>query len=100
MHRSWMGEYRGEVADDLWGYIMKSFALDDVDDYYTTIVQSSGMGKSRAVDELSKKHFVIPVCLREPDAAGLPPLHVTRSFLTANRLPAGGPSGARFPDAI
>jgi hypothetical protein len=29
------------------------------------IVQSSGMGKSRLIDELSKKHFVVPINLRE-----------------------------------
>ena len=28
-----------------------------------SIVQSFGMGKSRAIDELSKKHLVIPLCL-------------------------------------
>ncbi|KAH0834254.1 hypothetical protein J3R83DRAFT_11609 [Lanmaoa asiatica] len=30
---------------------------------YSAIVQSSGTGKSRTVDELSKSHFVIPVNL-------------------------------------
>jgi hypothetical protein len=29
------------------------------------LVQSSGMGKSRLIDELSKKYFVIPLNLRE-----------------------------------
>lgn len=29
------------------------------------VVQSSGMGKSRLIDEFSKKHFVIPFNLRE-----------------------------------
>jgi len=48
---------------------------------YTTIVQSSGMGKSHAVDETSKFHFVIPVNLREPNSTGIP----TYSFL---RFPA------------
>ena len=28
-----------------------------------SIVQSSGMGKLRAIDELSKKQLVIPLCL-------------------------------------
>ena len=28
------------------------------------VVQSSGMGKSRMIDELSKEHFVIPINLR------------------------------------
>ena len=30
-----------------------------------SIVQSSGMGKSCAIDELSKKHLVIPLCLQK-----------------------------------
>lgn len=29
------------------------------------LVQSSGMGKSRLIDEFSKKYFVIPFNLRE-----------------------------------
>jgi hypothetical protein len=32
------------------------------------IVQSSGMGKSRMIDELSKKHFVIPLNLRNGES--------------------------------
>jgi hypothetical protein len=31
---------------------------------YCSITQSSGMGKSRLVDEFSKKHFLIPINLR------------------------------------
>jgi hypothetical protein len=39
----------------------------DEDNYarYTSIVQSSGMGKSRTVDELSKTHLVVPMNLRQ-----------------------------------
>ena len=44
---------------------------------YSAIIQSSGMGKSRAVDEMSKFHFVISVNLRELDSTGIP----TFSFL-------------------
>jgi hypothetical protein len=32
------------------------------------IVQSSGMGKSRMIDELSKDHFVIPLNLRDGES--------------------------------
>ncbi|KAF8813408.1 hypothetical protein BYT27DRAFT_7250940 [Phlegmacium glaucopus] len=38
----------------------------------TPIVQSSGMGKSRIVDELAKCIFTIPICLRHPDETGYP----------------------------
>ena len=38
--------------------------------HYTAIVQSSGMGKSRLVDQFSKTHLVVPMNLRHPDAHG------------------------------
>jgi hypothetical protein len=31
---------------------------------YISIIQSSGMGKSRMIDEVSKTKFTIPLCLR------------------------------------
>ncbi|KIL61713.1 hypothetical protein M378DRAFT_42226, partial [Amanita muscaria Koide BX008] len=37
---------------------------------YLAIVQSSGTGKSRMIEELSKKHLVIPVNLRGPRESG------------------------------
>ncbi|KAI0253840.1 hypothetical protein BJV78DRAFT_1351441 [Lactifluus subvellereus] len=40
------------------------------------IVQSSGMGKSRLVDEFSKVHFLIPINLRKKHSQGLPPTDV------------------------
>ncbi|KAH9175259.1 hypothetical protein EDB89DRAFT_2092796 [Lactarius sanguifluus] len=40
---------------------------------YCSIVQSSGMGKSRLLDEFSKNHFLIPVNLRRKDTTGFPP---------------------------
>jgi hypothetical protein len=33
--------------------------------HYCCIIQSSGTGKSRLLDELSKQHFLIPINLRE-----------------------------------
>jgi hypothetical protein len=45
--------------------------LDNDGDRYCSIVQSSGMGKSRLVDELSKSLLVIPINLRKARSAGL-----------------------------
>ncbi|TDL24869.1 hypothetical protein BD410DRAFT_65329 [Rickenella mellea] len=39
---------------------------------YTAILQSSGMGKSRLIDEMSKNTFLIPLCLRK-ETSGFPP---------------------------
>jgi len=66
---SWDVTYVGEADDLLYNHIA-TFSASKVDTYarYTSIVQSSGMGKSRAIDELSKKHLVLPLNLRqEPD---------------------------------
>ncbi|KAI0275398.1 hypothetical protein BC834DRAFT_852618 [Gloeopeniophorella convolvens] len=50
---------------------------------YSPIVQSSGTGKSRLVDEFAKTHFSIPITLREPDSMGFPPGDVNvREYLT------------------
>ncbi|KAI0247841.1 hypothetical protein BJV78DRAFT_1285209 [Lactifluus subvellereus] len=50
---------------------------------FCTIVQSSGMGKSRLVDEFSKDDFLIPINLREHGSQGFPPPDVAvRDFLT------------------
>jgi hypothetical protein len=63
--QSWDIGYVGN-ADDLLYDHLGSYPKDE-DKYarYTSIVQSSGMGKSRAIDELSKKHLVVPLNLRE-----------------------------------
>jgi hypothetical protein len=37
---------------------------------FSTIIQSSGMGKSRAVDEMSKEHLVIPMSLKDDNESG------------------------------
>ncbi|PCH44720.1 hypothetical protein WOLCODRAFT_105540 [Wolfiporia cocos MD-104 SS10] len=37
---------------------------------YVAVVQSSGTGKSRTIDEMSKKHFVIPMNLRRDGSSG------------------------------
>ncbi|KAK0443522.1 hypothetical protein EV421DRAFT_1903536 [Armillaria borealis] len=38
---------------------------------FMSITQSSGMGKSRLIDEFSKTHFVIPLNLRDPSSIGI-----------------------------
>jgi hypothetical protein len=47
---------------------MKSHNNPDLYARVLAIVQSSGMGKSRMIDELSKKHFVIPLNLRNGES--------------------------------
>ncbi|KAI9445890.1 hypothetical protein H4582DRAFT_1901738 [Lactarius indigo] len=50
---------------------------------YCSIVQSSGMGKSRLLDEFSKGHFLIPMNLRASTDQGYPPADSeVRNFLT------------------
>jgi hypothetical protein len=63
--QSWDIKYVGN-ADDLLYEHLASYPRDE-DKYarYTSIIQSSGMGKSRAIDELSKKRLVVPLNLRE-----------------------------------
>ena len=71
---SWTEEYVGKAWKMLHSKIQ---ALEDpgdtVDEYYApffTLVQSSGMGKSRLIDEYSKRHIVIPLCLRSHKETG------------------------------
>ncbi|THH20899.1 hypothetical protein EW146_g544 [Bondarzewia mesenterica] len=73
---AWTREFRGDAADALWSYILHYWdAKESTVPYYPNyadVIQSSGMGKSRLVDELSKTHFVIPMNLRKPNVAGFP----------------------------
>ena len=72
MSKSWTQDYVGDVADQIWEYIKRHYNWSQFTKLsyarYTAIVQSSGMGKSRAADELAKKHFVIPLCLGNSSA--------------------------------
>jgi hypothetical protein len=56
--------YQGNIAKVVYEY-MKSHNNPDLYVRVLAIVQSSGMGKSRMIDELSKDHFVIPLNLRD-----------------------------------
>jgi hypothetical protein len=57
-------QYAGDAAQVLYDYITRH-NRPGVYILSLTIMQSSGMGKSRMIDELSKAHFVIPLNLRE-----------------------------------
>ena len=66
-----MVDYIGEVAEALWTYLTRLDAsVTGLYARYAGIVQSSGTGKSRAVDEMSKTHFVIPINLRAEGTTG------------------------------
>ena len=52
------------MHDALWEHIKESAADPACYAPMCAIIQSSGTGKSRMVDQLGTTHFVIPVCLR------------------------------------
>jgi hypothetical protein len=62
---SWDIAYVGNAHDLLYEHIVHYSKEMDYYARYTSIVQSSGMGKSRTIDEFSKDHLVIPVNLRK-----------------------------------
>lgn len=67
-----MHQYSGNAAKALWNHVVKHYNNPEGKAYahFFAIVQSSGMGKSRAVDEMSKEHFVIPLNLRGAGSQG------------------------------
>ncbi|KAF8324798.1 hypothetical protein F5887DRAFT_1022029 [Amanita rubescens] len=83
---SWEHTYIGQAAEALWTHIGNHYKprSDTVYAQFCSVVQSSGMGKSRTVDELGKEHFSIPINLRDEQSSGYPPAdHEVRVFLTA-----------------
>ena len=77
IENAWITEYRGEAPAALWTRIKKAMQQADLYAKYLAIVQSSGTGKSRMIEELSKKHLVIPVKVREDYGTGLSLFFVT-----------------------
>ncbi|KAG6883444.1 hypothetical protein C0993_006159, partial [Termitomyces sp. T159_Od127] len=71
--RSWGVKYRGLGSEALRQTIL-AHALDQRNQFYYAqaipIVQSSGTGKSRTIDELGKTMLVIPLNLRPPEHTG------------------------------
>jgi hypothetical protein len=69
---AWVAAFQGEAANVL---------LDTIADYlnkkrkgvysrHTSIVNSSGTGKSRIVDEVAAKIITVPMCLRDVGTRG------------------------------
>ncbi|KAH7908174.1 hypothetical protein BJ138DRAFT_1158281 [Hygrophoropsis aurantiaca] len=84
---SWKGAFHGNAHEYLWDYITRHFGSANAyqhDGHCAAIVQSSGMGKSRVVDQLSKTRFVIPVNLRLGDSGYPPPDKPVRAYLCTN----------------
>ncbi|KZT03613.1 uncharacterized protein LAESUDRAFT_328454 [Laetiporus sulphureus 93-53] len=88
--QSWQCEFYGDAAGNLWNHIVRHYgphslsSVSSIYANYASIVQSSGMGKSRTVDELAKTHFLIPINLRPPESIGFPAADEDmRDFLTA-----------------
>ncbi|KAH9977334.1 hypothetical protein BGW80DRAFT_1443580 [Lactifluus volemus] len=72
--RSWMSNFAcREVLKGLEEHVQNQIKSSHRYARYCSIVQSSGMGKSRLLDEFAKEHFVIPVNLRESGTRGFPP---------------------------
>ena len=70
--QAWSSDFRGSAADVL--LVTISDYLDKERECYarlTSIVNSSGTGKSRMVDEISRKIITVPKCLREYGSGGL-----------------------------
>ncbi|VDC02248.1 unnamed protein product [Peniophora sp. CBMAI 1063] len=88
---SWDHPFQGSAHKALWRHISKYATMNK--SYYSpccSIVQSSGTGKSRCIDELSKEQLVVPMNLRHPEAGGFPAPdeqlydYFTTEHLTAN----------------
>ena len=67
---SWGHPYKGYAHKALWGHIETYATSKDYCAPYRSIVQSSGTGKSRCIDELGKDHLVVPMSLRCPETRG------------------------------
>jgi hypothetical protein len=64
---SWSTPFVG-TASEAFVETLDGYMTDKVDLYYArfiSIVQSSGMGKSRMIDEVAKTKFVLPLNLRK-----------------------------------
>ncbi|KZV73389.1 hypothetical protein PENSPDRAFT_602890 [Peniophora sp. CONT] len=70
--KSWDHDYQGSAHRALWHHIKHNLQQDKMYSPMCSIVQSSGTGKSRCIDELSKERLVVTLNLRDPDAGGFP----------------------------
>lgn len=73
---SWVIPYRGNLHKELWDHISRMYRNGQ--ERMCAVVQSSGTGKSRMVDELGKERFVIPICVRK-GSSGESPRYMSRT---------------------
>jgi hypothetical protein len=94
--QSWSIKYVGNASDFLYEHLASNPKDENKYARYTSIVQSSGMGKSRTIDELSKKHLVVPLNLRvESNGKFLGMSQLSRFDLNA-RISSGGRGCSRL----
>jgi hypothetical protein len=63
--KAWRAPFSGNAHQRLYDTMQRQWkSRDALYARYLAIVQSSGTGKSRMIDELSKEHLVIPINLR------------------------------------
>ncbi|PBK83916.1 hypothetical protein ARMGADRAFT_1170298 [Armillaria gallica] len=92
---AWSQDFQGSgvkaLEQHIWHYLVVKSVMRHPYTAFMSITQSSGMGKSRLIDEFSKTHFVIPLNLRDPSTIGFPPSDKeVYSYLTsgeANSVP-------------
>ncbi|KAH9174011.1 hypothetical protein EDB89DRAFT_2068265 [Lactarius sanguifluus] len=87
--RSWTTDFVGKGP--LWAlekHVRVQMTMGKRYARYCSIVQSSGMGKSRLLDEFSKEHFLIPINLRPKDSESVScPFHLHSLPNSLVRLP-------------
>ena len=95
--RSWNEQYVGQA----WKVLERKVhdAMQEELEYvrFFNVMQSSGMGKSRLVDEYSKHHIVIPLCLREDDETGELSCNLAESLTPSSGFP---PADSRVRDFL
>lgn len=69
--QSWSAPFIGGALQALLDHVNTERRKEGAYTSFCSIVQSSGMGKSRLLDELSKTHFLIPVNLHETETRGV-----------------------------
>ncbi|KAI9434407.1 hypothetical protein F5148DRAFT_998459 [Russula earlei] len=82
--RAWSGQFKGDLANVLLKTIA-DYLCRQWDSYarLTTIINSSGTGKSRIVDQLGKEVITVPMCLRKGYEGYPPPDVELRNWLLA-----------------
>ncbi|KAI9507727.1 hypothetical protein F5148DRAFT_1376382 [Russula earlei] len=79
---AWGSEFKGDLADVLFVTIADYLSLERLPyPRLAGIVNSSGTGKSRSVDQLGKEIITVPMCLRRGSEGFPPPDRKLRNWL-------------------